>query len=361
MIGDQAFSTDYRTARDRFRSAAVARGFRLETHPVDGSEDLTVDVALGGDEHPARMVVVSGGLHGVEGFLGSAIQTSILEADPEAWPVPPGSGLVLMHALDPFGYAHLRRCDADNVDLNRNFLLDGDPYSGSPPTYRKLDRVLNPRRPPRRFDLLTIESIPALLLHGKAELKRAIAGGQYDFPKGLFFGGKGPSAVRRLLEGNMARWVGEADYVLHLDVHTGLGRWRNLALLLEDTVTRERALWLAERFGPDRVEWSSEGISYPTRGGLGAWCQATFADRVYDFLCAEFGTYSGSRVVAALRAENQAHHWGRPDDPSTHRAKSRLLEAFAPADADWRAVTVAQGLETVRLAFEICFRSAVVA
>ena len=361
MTVDNAFSPDYRAARDRFRSAATARGFRLESHPIDPDADLTVDVALGGDENPSKLVVVSSGLHGVEGFLGSAIQSAILEGDRDRWALPPGSGLLLLHALDPFGFDRLRRGDAANVDLNRNFVLDGEAYSGSPPTYREVDRVLNPRRPPRRFDLLAIESIPAILKHGEDELKRAIAGGQYDFPLGLFFGGHGPSPTRLMLEEQMPRWVGQADHVIHLDVHTGLGRWGNLALLLEDTVSPDRARWLSDRFGPDRVEWSGEGISYPTRGGLGTWSEATFAGRTYDFLCAEFGTYSGIRVLAALRAENQAHHWGLPDDPSTRRARRRILEAFAPADPGWRSATLAQGLEAVRRAFEVCFRPAVVA
>jgi hypothetical protein len=361
MSGEPAFSPDYRAARARFLAAASARGFRLETHPIDGDDDLTIDVALGGDDDPSRLVVVSSGLHGVEGFLGSAIQAAILEDDPEAWRLPPGSGLILLHSLDPFGFDRIRRVDPANVDLNRNFLLEGEPFTGSSPTYQEIDWLLNPRRPPRRFDLLTIESLPAVLRHGKEALKRAIAGGQYDFPLGLFFGGHGPSPTRLLLEAEMPRWIGSTEQIIHLDFHTGLGTWGNLALLLEETVTPERYRWLADRFGEACVEWWGEGIAYPTRGGLGTWCQSTFADRTYDFLCAEFGTYSGSRVLAALRAENQAHHWGEPDSPSTRRAKSRLLEAFAPADPAWRSSTLAQGLKLVRRAFEVCFRPAVVA
>ena len=357
MNGNHAFSPDYRTARDRFRSATLARGFRLETHAIDEAADLTVDVALAVDDRPSRLVIISSGLHGVEGFLGSAIQNAILEADPREWSLPPGSGLVLIHALDPYGYDRMRRFDASNVDLNRNFLLEGESYSGSPETYREIDWLLNPRRPPRRFDLMAIESIPALLKHGEVALRRAIAGGQFDFPQGLFFGGEGPTQVRRMLEVQLPRWIGDSEYVLHLDVHTGLGPWARLALLLEITVPPDRACWLADRFGEERVEKWGEGISYPTRGGLGTWCQAKFADRVYDYLCAEFGTYSGIKVLAALRAENQAYHWGQADSRSTARVKRRLREAFAPSDPGWRASTLATGLATVRRAFEIAFGS----
>jgi hypothetical protein len=357
MNGNQFFSSDYWTARHRFRSAAIARGFRLETHPIDEAADLTVDVVFAGDDRPSRIVVVSSGLHGVEGFVGSAIQNSILEDRADDWALPQGSALILIHSLDPFGYANLRRFDESNIDLNRNFLLEGDSYSGSPATYREIDWLINPKRPPRWFDVLKLESIPALLRHGELALRRAIAGGQFDFPLGLFFGGHGPSKVRLMLEGQFPRWVGDAEYVLHLDFHTGLGPWSNLALLLEDTVTVARAHWLADQFGKERVEKWDEGISYPTRGGLGTWCQSRFDDRTYDFLCAEFGTYPGIRVLGALRAENQAYHWGRPDSRSTRRAKRRLVEAFAPADPGWRSSTLKQGRATVRRAFEIAFRS----
>jgi hypothetical protein len=359
MNGNHFFSSDYRSARDRFRSASIARSFRLETHPIDEAADLTVDVAIAGDDPPNRLVVVSSGLHGVEGFVGSAIQNSILEDREGEWSLPTGAGLVLIHALDPFGYANLRRFDEANVDLNRNFLLDGEAYSGSPATYREINWLLNPKCPPRWFDLLKIESIPTLLRHGEPALRRAIAGGQFDFPLGLFFGGNAASKVRLMLERELPRWVGDAEYVIHLDFHTGLGPWTNLALLLEDSVTTERARWLADRFGKERVEAWGEGISYPTRGGLGKWCQATFPDRIYDFLCAEFGTYSGLQVLGALRAESQAYHWGKPDSRSTRRAKKRLVEAFAPSDPGWRSSTLEQGRATVRRAFEVAFRSSV--
>jgi hypothetical protein len=167
MNADHAFSPDYHTARARFRAAATARGLRPEALAIDIDADLTVDVVRLGDDDPSRMVVVSSGLHGVEGFLGSAIQLAILEDEPGAWRIPTGSGLLLIHALDPFGFDRLRRVDAANVDLNRNFLLEGEEFAGSPPTYREVDRLLNPMRPPGRFDLFAIESLPAVLRHGK--------------------------------------------------------------------------------------------------------------------------------------------------------------------------------------------------
>ena len=51
---------------------------------------------------------------------------------------------VLLHALNPFGFAWRRRVNEDNVDLNRNFLLDDEGYVGCPDGYAHLDPLLLP-------------------------------------------------------------------------------------------------------------------------------------------------------------------------------------------------------------------------
>ena len=212
------------------------------------------------------------------------------------------------------------------------------------------------------FDLLRVRVAPGGLAARRAELKRAIVGGQYDFPLGLFFGGHGPSPARRLLEEQLPRWVGSAEVVIHLDVHTGLGRWGRLALLLE---ARRGA-----RAGP----MDGRGRSARGSSSAPAWGSRTRAGAAWDrgarpgsptgpitSSAPSSGPTRASKVLAALRAENRAHHWGRPDDPATLRAKRRLLEAFTPADPDWRASALAQGLAAVRRAFEAASRPSVVA
>src|SRR5438105_4084802 len=95
------FSPDYNSARERFRALAAERGFRLEAYSIDrtgpSGEDLTIDAAILGDERPERAVVVSSGLHGVEGFFGSAVQVTMLRELAEGWSPPSGSALVLLH------------------------------------------------------------------------------------------------------------------------------------------------------------------------------------------------------------------------------------------------------------------------
>src|SRR5262245_61398148 len=107
------FSTDYATARDRFRQAASRLGWLLEAHPIDAAgpngEELTIDVASSSTGDPERVLLVSSGLHGVEGFFGSAVQ--IAQLDEWAASQIPSTKCLFIHGLNPFGFAWLRRVD----------------------------------------------------------------------------------------------------------------------------------------------------------------------------------------------------------------------------------------------------------
>ena len=51
----------------------------------------------------------------------------------------------------------LRRENESNVDLNRNFLQDEEKYEGSHPHYSKLDKLINTKKLPRRFNLFNLK------------------------------------------------------------------------------------------------------------------------------------------------------------------------------------------------------------
>lgn len=96
--------------------------------PGPDGDELTIDVARFSPQRPERLIVLSSGLHGVEGYLGSAVQCAILEEELEGWTPPDRLAVVMIHALNPYGFAFHRRVNENNVDLNRNFLLDGERF-----------------------------------------------------------------------------------------------------------------------------------------------------------------------------------------------------------------------------------------
>ena len=339
-------------ARERFLKAAAHLDARLEEFSLDArgpsGEELAIDVALIGDPAARATVVVSSGLHGIEGFFGSAIQLAWMESlikDPST--LPGQTSAVLVHAINPFGFAWRRRCDEENVDLNRNYLGAGESYAGTPPGYAEVHDLLNPPSPPGRFEPFRLRATWKILRHGLGALKNTVAVGQYEYPSGLFFGGRSPTASTRIVQRNFSRWIGDARHVVHIDLHCGLGAFGQYKLLLPPSLDSRKRDSLAESFGPDVLESLPDGIAYPARGIMGAWLSHHLADRDYRFLGAEFGTHSILRVLSALRAENRAHHYGRSGEPAYERAKRELMECFCPRSPEWRKRVVEQGLGIV--------------
>jgi hypothetical protein len=82
MDSSDYFSEDYSKTRQRFLETAKATGAGLDCLQLDvqGSrgETLAIDIAWLGNLHPRRVLLHSSGLHGIEGFTGSAIQQGTL-------------------------------------------------------------------------------------------------------------------------------------------------------------------------------------------------------------------------------------------------------------------------------------------
>ncbi len=352
-----AFTEDYLAARERFLQLTSPPGWQVVSHPLSAvgpaGEPLFIDVAVSPGIGPAAIntVIVSSGLHGVEGIFGSAVQRAALERLKQRDPAASRPRLVFVHALNPYGFAWLRRCNEENVDLNRNFLSELQSYHGSPDGYAKLNPLLNHPTRPSPYEFFLFHSIVAILRYGLPTLKRAIAAGQYDFPQGLFFGGKGPAETTRIVQHQFAGWLGHGGSVIHLDLHTGLGRRGDYQLLADFPPTPAQAARIRRLFGRDVASGHlSPSIAYVARGSIGEWCLKYAAGRDYNYLCVEFGTYRSTKVLAAMRAENRAHHWDVRDSQTYRWAKDRLVEMFCPRSESWRQRAAGQGVALIERA-----------
>lgn len=351
------YSTDYATARKQFREAALSLGCEVEAHSIDqrgpNGEELAIDVAIAPGASAERALVISSGIHGVEGFFGSAVQLGMLREWADRTRSLPAMRCVFLHALNPFGFAWRRRFNEANVDLNRNLLLQGESFSGSPYRYRELDGLLNPTRAPSRWEPVSLKFLLAIARYGMPALKQSVASGQYDYPRGLFYGGERLSRTSEILSRHFERWLADSRQVAHLDFHTGLGAWTSCKLLIDYPLGEAQRERLSRWFGPESFECAdSRGVGYPVRGSFGQWCVARNRERDYLFATAEFGTYSPTQVLAGLRAENQTQHWGLPGEPSTERSKQRLVELFCPCSAIWRTKVLERGVQLVHQAID---------
>ena len=337
------FPADYDAGRRAFLRAAEARGASVTSHPVaargEAGQELAVDAAYLGPVAPARVLAVSSGIHGVEGFAGSAIQHQLLAEQLDAFPLPPDMGLLVVHALNPFGFAWLRRVNEGNVDLNRNFLRHPEQHVANP-DYDSLYEAINPTR----LDPATEEASRRALLgfaeaHGFRRLQEVLTCGQYAHPSGVQFGGQRDEDSNRALRELAPRETRGARHVAWVDLHTGLGPYGEVELISESAPDDPAFLRLRTWFGDAaRSTLAGDSVSAALHGvmehglaeALGPECELTAFGP-------EFGTFAPDRVFWAMRADNWLHHHGDPDSAAGRAIRRELLEVFRPDDPDWQA------------------------
>ena len=220
------FSDSYEEARRRFLAKAGEVGAHLHHLPL--STGHGIDIGFLGPKSGDHLFLHTTGLHGVEGFAGSAIQLALLD---ELCGMELPRSVCLIHVMNPYGMSYLRRVNENNVDLNRNFI---DTLADLPenPGYTRLSELLNPEEN-KSLGGFRARAVWQILRHGLGPLQQAIAQGQYRYPQGLFYGGSeieaGPARLLKFLEPQLR----SAKHVFGLDVHCGLGKKGSEGLYLE--------------------------------------------------------------------------------------------------------------------------------
>ena len=346
------FAPGYGAARQAWLQAVSARGGRVHglRHPGRGpdGEALWQDVAQFGDPGAESVFVVACGTHGIEGHAGSAVMTAWLrEDDPGA--LPARVGVVLVHAVNPWGMAHWQRGTENNVDLNRNFIAFPDvppPNTG----YAELHPHLmladwNEAEIARAF--AAMDAFRARV--GEQVFSNAFNGGQYLHADGIFYGGDRPEWANTALRAQLSEHLASARRCVLVDLHTGIGPYGQPFMINVDapgSFERERA---REVWGD--VALSGAGSTHAALASFQGLMIDAFAGALRDCrlsaTAVEFGTLERRRMQRA----HLANAWMRRqagDSEALRRAGAEYREAFIPSDPAWRASVLRAGVALCR-------------
>ncbi len=355
------FSPTYVSARARFALAADRAGARLDifthdtAHTPDGGT-LSTDVAVLGAPDADNALLIISGTHGPEGFVGSAAQIGLLNRLALEG-IPPNLRIVLVHAINPWGFANISRTTENNVDLNRNFIDWAQPA----PTnagYHELHGYLCP-------DDWTPEALQSAEAARQGWIKQngdnayvdVTARGQYSHADGLHYGGAGREWSNHTLEALIKRHLGGVRRLALIDWHTGLGeRGEPFFLCFNepgDAGWQRACKW----WGRDRVETQGgfEGANRPNYQGLlfhGVQRYAASAEVTGAVI--EFGTRSREDMRIALRGDHQLKFGGTLSDAQRAALREQLLDAFAPFSLQWQCSVLAHAIDIQRQAMQGC-------
>ena len=349
------FSSSYAQARSLFLAAAGAAGLQVEgkPHPLKGrdGEELAMDVARDGHPSADKLLIVSSACHGVEGFCGSGVQIAALQdAQWREHTSRLGVAVLYIHALNPYGFSHLRRTTHENVDLNRNFHDFSKPLPVNQ-AYRDIQSLLLPEEwPPSPANSAAIGNYIAK--HGEAALQAAITRGQHDFPDGLFFGGIQPTwsnlALREVLRAHARR----AGHIAWIDIHTGLGPsgvGERIFAGRDDAaaVARARNWWGAEGATPVTSIYDGSSTSAFLTGLMWGAAYDECPQAEYTGIALEYGTVPVLDTLRALRAEHWLHVHPEAPPALAAQIKQQMKDAFYTDTDEWKVKVLKQGREVL--------------
>ena len=361
------FPADYDQARARFREAAstLAAGWpgaeQARFHvPSARDSDLTVDSlylpALG---QPKQLIVMLSGVHGMEGFAGSAAQLMFLrEMGPQL--DRRETGYLVVHALNPFGFKHHRRSTENNVNLNRNFSTKPELYQTANAGYGVLKPALEPAGAvsgiARNSWALALE-IGRKLIAGTfsmGQLNEAIGQGQYASPRGLEYGGAAAEPQVADFLAQLAKVSRPYRDLILLDLHTGLGAAHQLHLMPGDAEgVFDRALF-ARAFDiqadADLYAFTPNDTAgfYRTHGDVNnVLAEIRQPGQRVIGLTLEFGTVGESAIAKLstlnrLVLENQGFQAGYATEALRAEVDRLFSELFFPGQQSWRRNVIAR-------------------
>ena len=351
----ESFYNSYEEIRAHLGELTKELGVEISSYAVDETDGLYIDsfyLPSSGDK--TNLVVLTTGVHGMEGYIGATMLDVFFQ---EVYPTldPANTGVLVVANVNPYGMKYFRRYNENNVDLNRNFILDWNSFDlSSNKEYPKVDNFLGPTGKIGNglwhevgFYLSLAKTA---ITQGADTVSDALLTGQYEYPQGVYYGGNGDEASTVYLKDVFSQCL-DSDYenIVHIDIHSGYGPRYNMVIFnsVYETMNEKES---QEAFGYDYViAYDSESF-YATTGDTTDFFyrlaeQKQSEAELYS-TCFEFGTIGDEffDTILSLKYtidENQ-NHWYPTDNKLTEQIiHENYMELYYPTETAWREKTVA--------------------
>jgi hypothetical protein len=349
-----SFYESYGEIRAHLQELTAELGVEISSHAIDEGDGLYIDsFYLPASEQHTNLIVLTTGVHGMEGYIGATMLDVFFR---EIYPTLDTSdtGVLVVANVNPYGMKYFRRYNENNVDLNRNFILDWDSFDlSSNKEYPKVDTFLGPTG--KIGNALWHEAgfylslAKTAVTDGADTISDALLTGQYEYPQGVYYGGNGDEASTAYLKDVFSQCL-DSDYgnIIHIDLHSGYGPRYNMVIFnsVFETLTEAESV---AAFGYDHVIAHDSEAFYATTGDTTDFfyrlAQQKQSQASLFSTCFEFGTIGDEffDTILSLKYtidENRNHWYPTDNATSAEIVRQNYLELYYPTEAAWREKTV---------------------
>ena len=349
---DQAFDQSFETVK-KLQPLAQKHEFNFEQGTIKS-------IYWPAKKKTDKLLVLFSGTHGIEAFVGSSVQRWLI--DQPYVQNREDVNILMIHGFNVYGFKNKRRVNENNIDLNRNFVIDRSAWQSDDSGYKNLYDYLNPNEDATYGFWAEAKfmwnAVTKMIRHGLENLRNAILRGQYTYPQGLYYGGNMIAKQWDLLNELIDKYVAGQAKVFVIDLHTGYGKRGKLHLLangkkegnpLTEVFTEENEI----DYGSDEKFYSIQGemltffiheINYKLKNKAPKSVGITF----------EYGTLDSQKTTGSIESlrrmvfENQ-NFWHPAKDPQdAEKIKNDFQEMFFPSDREWRKTILDQTEEKTK-------------
>ena len=356
------FYDNYEDIRAHILELSAQLGAETGSYAIDEADGLYIDsFYIPSEGTPTNLIVLTTGVHGMEGYIGSVMLDVFFR---EIWPEQDHSdtGVLVVANVNPYGMKYLRRYNENNVDLNRNFILDWDSFDlSSNKEYPKVQSFLEPKG--EIGNALWHEAgfylslAKTAITDGADTISDALLTGQYESPQGVYYGGNGDEASTVYLKDVFSQCLDSAyENIVHIDIHSGYGPRYNMVIFnsVYETMNEKES---QAAFGYDYViAYDSESF-YATTGDTTdffyrlAEQKGTGTDLFST--CFEFGTVGDEffDTILSLKYtvdENRNHWYPTSNKTAAQVVHENYMELYYPTETAWREKTVQDFAQATR-------------
>lgn len=356
----EVFFNEYEDVRNHLMETVEdleAKGDTVElySYAIDEEEELYIDtIYIPSLKEQTNLVVLTTGVHGIEGYIGSVMLDVFWQ---EIYPGldKENTGVLVVANVNPYGMKNHRRYNENNVDLNRNFILDWENFDlTTNKDYPKVASFLGLKKQMKNafwheVDFYT-SMLGQLIVNGADTISNALLGGQYEYPEGVYYGGTQDEKSTVYLKDVFKNTLeGEYENIVHIDIHSGYGPRYNMVIFnsVHETMTEAETV---ELFGYDYVISHDSEDFYATTGDTTDYYyrvkEQMGSDTSLYSTCFEFGTlgdgFFDSVLSMKYTIEENQNHWYPSKNKTTNQIiDERYHELFYPTEKKWREKTVA--------------------
>lgn len=326
----------------------------VSEYAVDEADDLFIDnIYIPAQTESKNLIILTTGVHGMEGYIGSTMLDVFFE---EIYPTLDGdtTGVLVVANVNPYGMKYKRRYNENNVDLNRNFIMDWDSFDlSSNKDYPEVVDFLQPEGKIGNalwhevgfYGSLAKEAITK----GADKVSDALLTGQYEYPTGVYYGGNGDEKSTAYLKSVFQECLdGEYENLVHIDIHSGYGPRYNMVIFnsVYETMTEAES---KQAFGYDYVIAHDSESFYATTGDTTDYFYRLAESKQSEVdlfsTCFEFGTIGDGFFDSILSLkytvdENRQHWYPSDNNITTEVVKENYNELFYPTETKWREKTI---------------------